>query len=148
MAGIALTQQGGTAMVRSDGNERRVDTRWFQGLLADKQISQRRLARTIGLDPAAVSLMFNGKRKMSAAEAAAIAKVLGIDVQEVILRAGIHAPMPGRDRVERVVQPKEAPAVVVSPDPDVIEVPVPMADGSVARLLLPKALTRADAERL
>ena len=142
-------------MVRSDGHEGRVDTRWFQGLLADKKISQRRLAKTIGMDPAAVSLMFHGKRKMSAAEAAAIGKVLSVDVQEVITRAGIVVP-PSTGRGAPAVREQAAvvmagggvPGESVTSGNDLLEIPVPLSDGSVARLQLPKVLTKADAAKI
>ena len=65
-----------------------IDNRWFIGRLADKQISQRKLAKHLGLDPAAVSLMLRGKRKMSASEAADIARLLGVGTDEVLARAG------------------------------------------------------------
>ena len=69
-----------------------IDTRWFQDLLTDRQLSQRRLAREIGLDPSAVSLMFRGKRRMQMAEAAQVSRLLGVPLDDVIRHAGIHAP--------------------------------------------------------
>lgn len=46
----------------------------------------------IGMDPSAVSLMLNGKRRMSAKEAADVACLLGVPVGEVLRHAG--APVP------------------------------------------------------
>ena len=66
----------------------RVDTKWFQGKLLDKGISQRKLAARLGLDPAAVSLMFRGRRKMTVVEAKEIARALGVAVQEVLAHFG------------------------------------------------------------
>jgi transcriptional regulator with XRE-family HTH domain len=65
-----------------------IDTRWFQGRLMDRQISQRKLAKHLGLDPAAVSLMLRGKRKATAQEVAEIARTLGVGVDEVMARLG------------------------------------------------------------
>lgn len=65
-----------------------IDTRWFQGRLMDRQISQRKLAKHLGLDPAAVSLMLRGKRKATAQEVAEIARTLGVGVDEVMTRLG------------------------------------------------------------
>jgi len=67
-----------------------IDTRWFQDLLTDRRLSQRRLAREIGIDPSAVSLMFRGKRRMQMAEAAQVARLLGVPLDDVIRHAGIH----------------------------------------------------------
>lgn len=66
-----------------------VDTHWFQAQLADKRLSQRKLAAMMGLDPAAVSLMLRGKRKMVAGEVAVVARLLGVPVDEVMRHAGI-----------------------------------------------------------
>lgn len=67
-----------------------IDTRWFQDLLTDRRLSQRRLAREIGIDPSAVSLMFRGKRRMQMAEAAQVSRLLGVPLDDVIRHAGIH----------------------------------------------------------
>jgi transcriptional regulator with XRE-family HTH domain len=69
-----------------------IDTRWFQDLLADRRLSQRRLAKQLGLDPAAVSLMFRGKRRMQMHEAADVARLLGVSLDEVLAHAGIRPP--------------------------------------------------------
>ena len=132
-------------IVKSDG----VDTRWFQNRLADKRLSQRKLASHLHLDPAAVSLMIRGKRKISAAEAAEIARLLGVTVEEVLMRAGCAATIPGERQ-------KDAPAAFVFPNvrhkevlpPGMLELPVPLSDGGVALLRLPHRLGSADAERI
>lgn len=69
-----------------------VDQRWFQNQLQDKHISQRKLAKMLDLDPSAVSLMFKGRRKMTAAEAAELARLLNVSVDEILTRAGAGAP--------------------------------------------------------
>lgn len=71
-------------------NRGRVDTGWFQGRLADKRMSQRRLATMLGLDPGAVSLMLRGKRRMSAEEVADVARLLDVDVSEVLMHLGVQ----------------------------------------------------------
>jgi hypothetical protein len=42
----------------------------------------------MGLDPAAVSLMLSGRRKMTVSEAKEIARALGVDVAEVLAHCG------------------------------------------------------------
>ena len=67
---------------------------WFTGLLSDRKISQRKLAAALGIDPAGVSMMLNGKRKVQLAEAEAIAKLLQVPVSEVLSNLGVD-PMAG-----------------------------------------------------
>jgi len=67
-----------------------VNQTWFQERLRDLKLSQRQLAKKIGLDPAAVSLMFAGRRAMSMDEAKAIADQLLVPVTEVMRQAGIE----------------------------------------------------------
>ena len=71
------------------GNVVRVDKAWFADRLAMRKISQRKLAGMMDMDASAMSLMLSGKRKMSAAEAGDVAKLLGVSVEEVMRHAGI-----------------------------------------------------------
>lgn len=80
-----------------------IDTRWFQDLLADRRISQRGLAKKLGLDPAAVSLMFRGKRRMQMHEAADVAHLLGVSLDEVLAHAGIRPPRCESEHTELTV---------------------------------------------
>lgn len=75
---------------QSDNPIRSVDTAWFKGLLADRKMPQRKLAKELGLDPAAVSLMLRGMRGMDVEEAATIAGVLRVSVEEVLRHAGVQ----------------------------------------------------------
>lgn len=68
----------------------RIDTDWFTAKLADRQMSQRQLAKRMGVDPSAVSLMFRGRREMRMTEAAEIANLLGVPVAEVLQHAGLE----------------------------------------------------------
>lgn len=73
-----------------------VDTQWFRDRLADQRMSQRGLARNLGLDPAAVSLTLRGKREMKIAEAAQIARLLGVPADEVMRHAGVRIGSDGK----------------------------------------------------
>lgn len=46
-----------------------MNTEWFRQLLSTRKLSQRGLAKLMELDPAAVSLMLRGQRKMTNEEA-------------------------------------------------------------------------------
>jgi len=132
-----------------------INTRWFQNALADKRLSQRGLASRLGVDPAAVSLMFRGKRKMSAADASAVAQFLNVSVDEVLGHAGITRAAPAKgnhqtrdattDMGSIVHRKPESP---LAPPTDLLDVPVPLSDGTLARLTLPRMLTKADAEKI
>lgn len=66
-----------------------INTQWFRDRMADKKISQRRLAMLMNLDPAAASLMFRAKRRMSPYEAHQVSQILGVPLNEVLRHAGI-----------------------------------------------------------
>lgn len=53
-------------------------------------MSQAALGRTLGVDAATVSLMLRGFRKITLEDAAAIARVLGRPVDEVLKHAGVN----------------------------------------------------------
>ena len=66
-----------------------MNTEWFRQVLASKKLSQRRLAGLLELDPAAVSLMLRGQRRMTNEEAHQIGIILGVKTTEVLRQAGI-----------------------------------------------------------
>lgn len=66
-----------------------IDTAWFKRILAEKRLSQRQLAFKMDMDPGAMSLMLNGKRGMSAGEAAGMAAWINVPVEEILMRAGV-----------------------------------------------------------
>lgn len=65
------------------------NTKWFKEKLAERDMSMRRLAKHLGLDPAAVSLTLRGMRKMTSPEAHQIGQLLGVQVTEVLRQAGV-----------------------------------------------------------
>lgn len=73
-----------------------MDTKWFVDKLADKRMSQRQLAKRMHLDSSAISLTFRGKREMKLTEAAAIAQLLGVPLDEVLQHAGVHEATKGK----------------------------------------------------
>lgn len=67
-----------------------MNTEWFRQLLATKKLSQRKLAKLMELDPAAVSLMLRGQRRMTNEEAHQVSVILGVAITEVLRQAGIE----------------------------------------------------------
>ena len=63
---------------------------FFTDRLRAINLSQRQLAKKMKLDPAAVSYMLSGKRRMTMPEAKAIADLILVPVTEVMRQAGIE----------------------------------------------------------
>lgn len=76
-----------------------VKTQWFKDRLAERQMSQRALARAMGLDSAALSLMFRGRRHMKISEAIEIARLLGRTPEEVMAAAGAEVLAAKQSRI-------------------------------------------------
>jgi hypothetical protein len=66
-----------------------MNKQWFVDRLRTIKLSQRQLAKQIGVDPASVSYMFSGKRRITMDEAQRIAGILLVPVTEVMRQAGI-----------------------------------------------------------
>lgn len=65
-------------------------TKWFRDQLSYLDMTQKDLARHLEIDPSSVSLMFQGKRKMSMKEANQMAKLFGVDLWVVLEAAGLN----------------------------------------------------------
>lgn len=73
------------------------DAIWFKNRLADRQLSQRALARIMKLDVSSINRCLTGERAVSLAEAAAFARNLHVDLHQIcrcfnIETAGIEMP--------------------------------------------------------
>lgn len=66
-----------------------IQTKWFKEQLALRDLSLRGLARKLELDPATVSYMLRGKRRMTPADCANIARIFLLPVTEVMRNAGV-----------------------------------------------------------
>jgi len=66
-----------------------MDHQWFTDKLKDLKLSQRQLAKKMEIDPASVSYMLRGKRKMSMLEAQSLADIFKVQTTEVMRKAGI-----------------------------------------------------------
>jgi transcriptional regulator with XRE-family HTH domain len=67
-----------------------INTSWFRERLLAKNLSQRKLAKLLGLDPSAVSLSLRGMRELSSDEASRLAAILDVSVTEVLRQAGVR----------------------------------------------------------
>lgn len=66
----------------------KIDKGWFMDLMAEKAISQKRLAEHLDRHPSQITLLLNGERAMKIDEAAALSRLLGVDVEELLVHAG------------------------------------------------------------
>ncbi|MDQ8050701.1 helix-turn-helix transcriptional regulator [Luteibacter sp.] len=73
---------------------RETDTTWFTEALASKKLSQRGLAKLLGVDPSSVNRLVHGQRAMRLDEAEKLAPLLGVPTVEVIKRAGVKLAEP------------------------------------------------------
>lgn len=65
------------------------DRRWYTDRLAARNLSQRKLAKRLDLDPAQVSRIFNGHRPLRLDEVPVLARLLDVSVVDIIERAGV-----------------------------------------------------------
>lgn len=80
----------------------RIDTQWFRGAISDRELSMRKVARLMHLDPSAVSLMLRGRRGMGLQEAAELATILQVPIATILSRAGIKNTDDGKRLVPLV----------------------------------------------
>lgn len=69
----------------------KVDKAWFFHRMKEKNLSLRKVAREMALDPGALSRAFDGGRKINSDEAAQIARILGVSGDEVLYRLNLRA---------------------------------------------------------
>lgn len=66
------------------------DVDWFRRKLEEHRLSQSGLGRMLDIDKSTMSLMLAGKRKLSLAKAADMARLLGVTVSEVMEHMGVR----------------------------------------------------------
>jgi transcriptional regulator with XRE-family HTH domain len=69
-------------------NETTVNKKWFVERLASVQMSQRSLAKMLGLEPSAITLTFDGRRRITSLEVHRLAELFNVSVAEVMRNAG------------------------------------------------------------
>lgn len=63
--------------------------KWFQNALSDRRLSQRGLARLLGMDPGGLNRRLRGKSRLQIADAKEIANILEVPVADVLRNAGV-----------------------------------------------------------
>jgi transcriptional regulator with XRE-family HTH domain len=85
---------------------------WFYDRLRDHNLSLRKLARMLGVDPSALTRAFQGRRRITMPEAVEIARIFSVPLEDVYHAAGMvvpagaeTVPMVGTVGPDMVVQP-------------------------------------------
>lgn len=81
-----------------------VDTAWFKDRIIARKSSQRKLAKALNMDPAAMSLLLRGMRGIAPQEAEALARELGVPMGEVLARIGVDATAGAKNQVNVVAR--------------------------------------------
>lgn len=121
-------------------------TEWFRTMLSQRKMSQRSLAKAMDLDPAAISLMLRGKRKLQLTEAKQIAAILSVQLNDVLLAAGIQA-IPRveagglQEALRRLMKHSTAYAMECTTRGDIASAQAAMSDVSAAMTLLDTMMT-------
>ncbi len=131
-----------------------VNKGYFTDLFRDRKLSQREVARRIGVWPGGLSLTMDGKRALKMDEAVKLARVLSVPLAEVLANAGIReaqgtirycdiighvgdlyvtTPVPP-DSVERLPIPEGLPDEVVAVQYHTSDTPSAFSDGWVTFL--------------
>jgi transcriptional regulator with XRE-family HTH domain len=77
------------------------NNRWFKDQMEAKGFSQNQLGKRLGMDPAAISRVLNGQRKLKIEEATQMAEILELPLEEVLANAGIgKVKITGKERKE------------------------------------------------
>lgn len=79
-----------------------VNKRYFDGLLRDRDMTLRGLARLMGMSHSQLSLTFSGQRRLKIEEAAQLAQVFNEPLHNVVEAAGISVRGTDGDRVSVV----------------------------------------------
>lgn len=111
-----------------------INRRYFDGLMADQNLSLRGLAAKLGMGHSQLSLTFNGARKLQLDEAAKLSSIFGVPLHEIVENAGVSV-RPGSGRRVNVAGALRGDGTVEVYGPDVVEMastPGDLPDDAVA----------------
>jgi len=84
------TTQGAAPMPTTRLHKPKPNYRFFEELFRENQISQREVARRLNMDPGGLNRRLKGKARLQSTEAAELARLLHIPVEEVLTNAGVR----------------------------------------------------------
>lgn len=109
-----------------------INVKWFRDRLAECGMSQRQLARKLGIDQSAISLTFSGRRRMQFKEAAEIAHLIGLPVSDVLKNAGVPLDQGQQTIPIAAIYDTHGEVHCQGYDGDRVVPPMPMPAGSTA----------------
>jgi hypothetical protein len=127
-----------------------INRRYFDGLLADRKLSLRGLAREMDMSHSQLSLALSGQRKFQTDELVKISDIFAEPITRVMENAGVRAgsgrrvsvigavrgdgtvELYGKDIIERVTVPEELPDSVVAVQYRTAGSPIEWLDGAVS----------------
>lgn len=72
---------------------RGVNRQYFNRLLRDRQLSQRRLAKLMEIDQSSLVRAFQGKRKFQTRETTKMARILNVPLEDILTNLDIEVPL-------------------------------------------------------
>lgn len=113
-----------------------VNTKWFKDRLQEKQITQRKVAATLDVDPSSVSLMLRGERRIQLNEAEQLARLIGQPIDAVLTNLGVDPSAGASARMVPIAGFINGDNEVVmkrpSEGPRLVEAPPGVPEGTVA----------------
>ena len=109
-----------------------MNKKFFEDLMKDRQISLRKVAAHIDLAPSQLSRTFTGHRRMQLNEAAALAKLLGANIVDVMFNAGIESAKAGVRYAKVIGHVNAEMAVVENTAAERVQLPVGLPDDTEA----------------
>lgn len=97
-----------------------VDRRYFEGLMDDKNMSLRALAKRMNMGHSQLSLAFSGARKLTLNEASELAQIFNQPLSRVVEAAGVTVRKSSSERVQ-VAGAVRGDGTVAEHDPSVVE---------------------------
>ncbi|UDL89828.1 hypothetical protein LGH82_33145 [Mesorhizobium sp. PAMC28654] len=70
-----------------------IDIKWFQNRIRDLGTSQRRMSTAIATNPNTISMILNGKRKVTHEEIPTLAQLMDTTTEEILMRLGVDVPV-------------------------------------------------------
>jgi hypothetical protein len=129
------------------GNKPAINTEWFHQQFERQESSLRSFARHAGMDPAVVSRMLSGQRRMKLEEAQEIANFLRVPLVEVLKHAGLSIDDDGSPtrillaatvnetgQIQRLPEPRPLPQSVIERAQSAIDT-LPMVIAAQVRAL-------------
>lgn len=93
-----------------------VNRRYFEGLMQDRKLSLRGLAKRMSMGHSQLSLTFSGDRKLTINEAVQLSSILGVPLADIIEASGVSVRMAAEFRVPVIGAVQGDGTVLMTPE--------------------------------